>query len=248
MNLRSLFLVLSLIFISCTQDPIVRVEPLEPAKVDTTEVIVNQFIDLATTDGVYVPVKFRGPIKVYLDTSINEVDSQIIYDLANKIVQEVGKEFISFEYTNDINDYHIGMVYGGPEYGNSVFGNVFNTDTDWWGAVTGGNNCTDMRVRYGWYNRHNPTLIKHEFLHAIGLGHASSGNSIMYHNITDASTDITFEDISVIKLLYYKGVYGEMVPPLENPDDCSYDYRHLSEDELGELKDFIRLIVDNDYF
>ena len=50
MNLRSLFLVLSLIFISCTQDPIIRVEPLEPAKVDTTEVIMNQFIDLTKND------------------------------------------------------------------------------------------------------------------------------------------------------------------------------------------------------
>lgn len=244
--MKKILLLLSvtiLLFTSCEKEPLFN-DPIEPPVVDTVGDITSHFVTLTTVGGVAEPRKHRGTIKVYLHTTMSDNDKKVVYDLVDKIVNEVGEEFIYFEFTDDINTFDIGMMYGESEQANDLFGSNFNTNNDWWGASLGSDNCTQIEKRYVWYNRHNSTLIKHEFLHSIGLGHATKGNSIMYHNLGYASDNMTFEDISVIKLLYYNGVYGEMVPFSVNGDNCD---DLLTGNELEEMKSLVELIIDNNY-
>ena len=246
-KLSYLLVLLVLVLVSCEKETVFQ--PIDPPVVDTVSPMISHFITLTTFGGEREPKKLRDTVRVYLHSTMSEGDKEVVYNLVDKIISIIGEGKINFIYTDDINNFDIGMVYGSAGLMNTLFGTNSNPPDYWYGGTSGNNTeCTTINKRYIWYDWSNPMLIKHEFLHAVGLGHATSGSSIMYHMIGGNDDEMSNNDIAALKLLYYDGVYGEMVPKVNNgTTSCTEDDIFLLGDELEELKEFSQMIIENNY-
>lgn len=101
-----------------------------------------------------------------------------------------------------------------------------------------------------WYDpaHSRDKLIRHELGHCLGLTHAESGRSLMYHNIGDAEESLSEMDVTVLKLAYYNGVYGPLFTNTETEEgSCKPDESYLLSGEEEEIRNKILLILENDF-
>lgn len=239
----------SVFFISCENEPPTNNTGYEPPIVDINDQIINHFIQL-TTDGInkLEPRKRRDNPVIYLHHTMSENEKQVVYGFAEQLSVLLGEEIMSFSFTDTMDEYDIAIVYGDAQYLNDNFGTNSVTDNGYWGAaVRTYKECTVFGKTHIWYDVSSSKLIKHEFLHALGLGHASTGRSIMYHNMNDADSNMSDLDKAVLRLLYYNGTYGEIVPPVDNPENCTDDDVFLMGEDLENLKIQLRSILENEF-
>lgn len=244
-----LLLLLSVLVLTSCEPDIDPVIPTDNGDTSYFDPEVHHFIDVVVDykNGRGVePRKRYGLTKVYLDSSVTVSQKQILDDLIIEINSIVDVSLLSFEYTNDINEFDIGIVFGEPTYMNEVFGTNTNPPSSWWGGTSIAADCHEMIKSYIWIDRDVEKLLKHEFLHALGLRHTDGGrSSIMFHSMGDAQNNMSEYDRAVLKLLYYEGDYGSVVEYIA--DDCSDDDRYLYEDEVKDTKEQLQNIIDNNY-
>lgn len=245
---KFLLLFTVLILTSCEHDEDLII-PIDSGDVRYFNPEVHHFMDIVVDykNGKGVePRKNYGLTKVYLDSSVTDSQKQILDDLMSEINSIVDVSLLSFEYTDDIDEFDIGIVFGHHTYMNEVFGINANPPSTWWGGTSIAADCHEMIKSYIWFERDVERLLKHEFLHALGLRHADGGrSSIMFHNMNVAEDNMTEYDRAALKLLYYEGDYGSVVEYIA--DDCSDDDRYLYGDEVKDTKEQLQNIIDNNY-
>ncbi len=245
---------------SCSEDIQVSGTSWDPVPfVPTENQMINHFLELACPDATlpdggrarFEPARWRpGVIRVYYDHSVSELHRQELNRFMEELTSHLGSSELSFEVSNDLNEFDIGIVHGTPDYKNAVFGTSHNPPpTTWWGGTIGESDCRTITKKYIWYNP--PRLImntlKHEFLHALGFYHASSGlESIMYHSIPENSEEMSELDIIALKLLYYNGELGMVSKPNED-EDCTLDEYYLLEEELDLFTSRLESIITNNF-
>jgi len=257
-NLYLLIVTFLLILTSCEKEDISNITDNNTFPVITEiDRQISHFFDIATYDNVthsvtgekvrLEPRRHRGEVKIYLDSSVTPQEKQVIDNQINLVLTYIEGSGVSFVYTNDIDNFDIGIVSGSPEYMNSVFGTNSNPPDYWFGGVVGWSTCRTIQKRYMWFDPEHSKekTIRHELMHTIGLKHVESGNSLMYHNLGQADDILSPNDVVALKLLYYDGVYGA-ISPVEI-DNCSDDERYMYPNEEEELKEKIRLIIENDF-
>jgi len=258
-SLRLLFLFVILFFASCEKEDINTIGEIPTAPVvSETDRIIKHFFDLTTHPNAthahtgetvrLAPKRWRGDVRIYLDNSVNNNDRQIIYNLIDSVSVYIEGSGVNFIYTDDIDNFDFGIVNGTPEYMNSVFGtNAVKSDETILGSVSGWANCVTIGKRYMWYDSYQSMeiLIGHELGHGLGLTHAKSGESLMYHWLNRNEDFFTKQDIAVLKLLYYNGIYGESFPPSSDVELCNEQYLTKTQEE--DLKEKLRLIIENDF-
>jgi hypothetical protein len=254
-SLRLLFLFVILFFASCEKEDINTIG--EIPTVSETDRIIKHFFDLTTYPNSthahtgetvrLAPKRWRGDVRIYLDNSVNNNDRQIIYNIIDSVSVYIEGSGVNFIYTDDIDNFDFGIVNGTPEYMNSVFGTNSNSPDGWLGATSGYSNCVTIEKRYMWYDGYNSMeiLIGHELGHGLGLSHAKSGESLMYHWLNQNDDFFTKQDIAVLKLLYYDGVYGENFPASTDVELCNEQY--LTDTQEEDLREKLRLIIENDF-
>jgi len=255
-----LVILLAFLVNSCSENIQVSGTSWNPVPfVPTENQMINHFLELTSPDATlpdgrrarFEPARWRRDvIRVYFDDSVSEMHRRELNRFMEELTSHVNSNELSFEISNDLNDFDIGIVHGTPDYKNEVFGTSHNPPpTTWWGGTIGERECTTITKKYIWYNP--PRLIintlKHEFLHAVGFHHASSGlESMMYHSIPDNSEVISELDIVALKLLYYNGQFG-MVSKLNEDDDCTLEEYYLFEEELDLFTSRLESIIANDF-
>lgn len=253
MKIFCAFLLIAVVFFQCSpSDGLMNVTPGDDTS--TEHPVISHFYDLVSVkrdglDSWYEPRSQKGTIKVYIHVSVPEEDRLIISNFLSEIKELIRNESIQFEIINEIEGYNIGIVKGGPLLFNEVFKNDRSFPPSYLGAATYTRNnqdCAQIEKAELWYTE-GETLLKHEILHTLGFFHADyadKNGSIMYHNITDMEPDMTENDKSVLRLLYYNGVYGSIV---DTVTDCDEDAMYMDAVESEAFKLLLQSIIDNDY-
>lgn len=246
-----LLIVLTFLITSCEKETISEyIEPIQ-VELDKDSLIIEHFFDLnilSNSQGnTFEPKRLRGEVKIYFDTTVSEIDREVIRDFYDSVSTYIQGSGVTFVYTNDINDFTIGIVNGTPEYMNSVFDSNAYPQTWQFGSVSTRSECNTITKKFMWYNRGGYETIRHELGHTIGLGHAEFGKSLMYTDFSNPnSTSILMEnDIAAIKLLYYEGQLGSVSP--DDDDECTEDDTLLYDHEVEPLKLLLKDIIENDY-
>jgi hypothetical protein len=248
-----------LTILSCEKEGVNTISeiPTVPVVSDTDR-IIQHFFDLTTYPGyihprtgesvLYAPRRWRGDVRIYLDSTVGSEDREIIYNIIDSVSTYIEGSGVNFSYTDDIDNFEVGIVNGPPEYMNSIFGtNVRNSDESYetYGAVSGYANCVTLVKKFMWSENSIETIIGHELGHVLGLSHAEQGKSMMYPLLGQMDPFFTKQDIAVLKLLYYNGIYGENFPISSDIELCNELY--LTETQEEDLREKLRLIIENDF-
>jgi hypothetical protein len=167
-------------------------------------------------------------------------------ELVERNIQGSGVKFL---FVNDTNDLSIGIVNGSQEYLYKRFnlGEPPEVPDSWWGACNKSSYCTSISKSFIWYESGSDDILRHEFGHALGLGHASGYPSLMWRNVGSflSTNELSKIDLSVLRLIYYDGALGTVAP--EYLDSCTEDNLFMYPSEEDNFKIFLEDIIRNNY-
>lgn len=264
-----LMIVMSLSLISCEKENIPSVSDFDYTPPTQNEIITDHFFDIFTysvertapdgtkSNGITAPKIWRKTfytpenVKVYLDSSVNDSDKEVIQGFLTEVESIIVGSGITFSFTDNIDEMNIGIVNGSSAYRNEIFGIEGATPPDYWfGGVQKRTTCRTLTKSYMWYDPDHSIekTIKHELGHCLGLTHAESGSSLMYHDLGGAEESLSEIDVAALKLAYYNGVYGPLYTNTETEEgSCEPDESYLLPGEEEEIRNKIRLILENDF-
>lgn len=266
-----LMIVMSLSLISCEKENTLSVpnDDFTPQLDNRSTITANHFFDILTSSveriapdgtkssGITAPKIWRKTfytpesVKVYLDSSVSDSDKEVIQGFLTEVESIIVGSGITFSFTDNIDEMNIGIVNGSSAYRDEIFGITGATPPDYWfGGVQKRTTCRTLTKTYMWYDpdHSREKTIKHELGHCLGLSHAESGSSLMYHNLGAAEESLSEMDMAVLKLAYYNGVYGPLFANTETEEgSCEPDEYYLLPGEEEEIRNKIRLILENDF-
>jgi len=223
-------------------------------------VIIDHFFSLSNPVAIlpngdsarFSTKRLRDTVKVYLDTTAPSNHLEELKGMIHTIEENIGSNTVVFEIITDTNDYTIAIVRGSKLKMFEFLGlsNYSEPQEPLYGQCGGSNYCTTIKRRHIWYDaplQSEIRTLKHEFGHAIGLGHATRNESLMWGNlgIVLSKSNLTQIDLDVLKLIYYEGALGITSPA--PTDSCSLDETILFKAEEEDFKSFLEDVIRNNY-